>query len=431
MPIIRTSRRIRTQKTPFRFAEYRPGKTLGPVTCVTPDDASYIHTFYDICPWSPSQRYLLVSRLPFQDREPVFGDTADVCLVDLHERTIETLYTTTCWGLQLGTQAQWGNSDRYVFTNDFVDGSGRGIRIDLESDEITVYSGPLGHISPDGSTMVGFTLNYMNATQSGYGMPDHPDLPSTLPAGAADDEGIWETDLGSGGTRLLFPLARGAEVIPNPERFAGGTYYYFMVKYNPQGTRILEILRCTKPDAAGNRHSQALTHAADGTDAALTVGYDLEQASWKRPDWAPGGHHISWTADGEHLTMNLLPDGKNLRFCRFRYDGSELEVLCPDILGSGHPRLHPAGRFLSSDAYTGEPVVGDQVEVPIRLIDLFASEEHEVCRIYTFGDRPSQRASVLRCDPHPAWSRDGNQLCFNGAPNGKRQVLIADLSGVV
>ena len=35
---------------------------------------------------------------------------------------------------------------------------------------------------------------------------------------------------------------------------------------------------------------------------------------------------------------------------------------------------------------------------------------------------------VLRLDPHPAWSRDGLKSCFNGAPEGRRQVYIADLS---
>ncbi len=50
------------------------------VTRVTPEDGFYVHTYYDVCPFSPSGRYLLCSRLPYQDRPPVHGDTADTAL---------------------------------------------------------------------------------------------------------------------------------------------------------------------------------------------------------------------------------------------------------------------------------------------------------------------------------------------------------------
>ncbi|MDZ7722266.1 MAG: hypothetical protein U5R06_05405 [candidate division KSB1 bacterium] len=55
------------------FKTYRKGRTLAPVTKVTPDDGFYIHTFYDECPWSPNQRYLVVSKLPYQKKETAVG----------------------------------------------------------------------------------------------------------------------------------------------------------------------------------------------------------------------------------------------------------------------------------------------------------------------------------------------------------------------
>ncbi len=72
-----------SKKRNFVMRSYRPGKTVGKVLCVTPDDGFYLHTFYDVCPFSPSGRYLAVTRFPFQDRQPNPGDTADVCVVDI------------------------------------------------------------------------------------------------------------------------------------------------------------------------------------------------------------------------------------------------------------------------------------------------------------------------------------------------------------
>ncbi|KKL61684.1 hypothetical protein LCGC14_2192860, partial [marine sediment metagenome] len=40
------------------------------VTAITGPDDAYMHTYYDVCPWSPSGRYLACLRLPFEDREP-------------------------------------------------------------------------------------------------------------------------------------------------------------------------------------------------------------------------------------------------------------------------------------------------------------------------------------------------------------------------
>ncbi|MEQ9607047.1 MAG: hypothetical protein RLN99_05210, partial [Kiloniellaceae bacterium] len=96
---------------------YRRDTTACPVWVVEPKDPAaaayeYIHTFFDICPFSPSQRYLAVTRMPYADRQPVYGDEADVCVIDLESGILRRLYTTKGWALQLGAQAQWGADDR-------------------------------------------------------------------------------------------------------------------------------------------------------------------------------------------------------------------------------------------------------------------------------------------------------------------------------
>ena len=144
--------------------------------------------------------------------------------------------------------------------------------------------------------------------------------------------------------------------------------------------------------------------------------------------WANGGHHPNWHPDGEHLIQNLAPNGGPYRFCQFKWDGSDLKILSEKHLGSGHPSVHKNGRYLISDAYPNEAVVkNENEEVPIRLLDLNTDVEESICDIYTLG----AGLRLLRLDPHPAWSRDYNKVCFNGAPEGKRQVFIADLSKVL
>lgn len=403
------------RRRPVRFRPYRPEATAAPVTIVTPDDGCYIHTFFDVCPFSPSQRLLAVTRIPVRGRDVRFGDRCDVCVIDLEARTIETVYATGAFGLQLGANLNWGATDRHLYTNDLIGGRAVCVRIDLETREVRAFEGPMYHLAPDERSAVGFPLDLINVSQRGYGAPEAPGF-EPLPPGASETQGLWRTDLGSGQTRLLASIARLVrESGAAPER-PGGTFYLFHTKFNRQGTRLLQVLRYLDADPAVRRRSSLLTLAADGSDVRLALPADV---------WAKGGHHPSWQPDGERLLMNLKLDSDLLRFCELRYDGSGLRVLSERHPGSGHPSISPRGDLLVTDAYAHESVAHGGDLVPIRLLDLRSDEAVELCSISTLG----AGAGVLRCDPHPAWSRDGARICFNGTPEGRRQVLVAELPG--
>ena len=134
--------------------------------------------------------------------------------------------------------------------------------------------------------------------------------------------------------------------------------------------------------------------------------------------------------------MNLTPPGPEdtLRFCLFEPDGSGFRILSKNFVGSGHPTVTPETRYVLSDAYPFEPMATDAGEVPIRLIDLEAEEERTVCTIFTDVGRfydVRRYWGPSKLDAHPVWNRDFAQVCFNGAPEGTRQVLIADLRDIV
>lgn len=140
------------QKNPERpnkikFRSYQNKTSAGKVKIVTPDDGFYIHTFFDVCPFSPSQKYLAVTKIPYQNREALYGDKADICIIDLEDETIETVYSTKGWGYQLGANLNWGKTDRYIYTNDIIDNQAVCVRIDIETKNITAYSGPMYHMT--------------------------------------------------------------------------------------------------------------------------------------------------------------------------------------------------------------------------------------------------------------------------------------------
>lgn len=409
----------RRKKTEVEFRRYRPGKTLCPIACVTPDDGFYIHTFFDVCPWSPSQRYLACLRLPFQDRKPDWRDTADVCVIGLEERTIQTVYTTSAFAMQTGAHVQWGATDRHLYFNDKSDKAGGhavAIRLDWQSGKAEELAGPIYHIAPDESGIISFNLDLINHVQDGYGCVVAPENRLSLGPGAARDQGLWYTDLKTNRKKLLVSLAEIFEALPDKDAYKGLAFHLFHSKFNPQGTRIMQVVRARDPKTPEGRYryGNLVTFNSDGSDIRVAVHHSL---------WSRGGHHPNWHPDGERLLMNLTPKDK-LRFCLFRYDGSDFKVLSENILGSGHPAFEKTGRYIFTDAYPREPVSLPNGEVPLRLIDTRLDREQVAATIFALG---RQEFAVLRLDPHPAWSRDGRKSCFNGAPEGRRQIFIADL----
>ena len=426
----------------FKFWEYITGRFLAPVTCVTPDDGFYVHTFFDVIPWSPSQNLLTVTKLPYQEKTPRWGDVAEVCVIDLKNETIETVYKTKAWSFQLGANVQWGEkSDRFLYCNDIINDKPVCVRIDLETGNSKAYSGAKYDLAPDEKSVISPNLLTMNIHQYGYAVPDKAyGKPGVFRKEDFEKEGLWKTKLETNETKLLVGFPQFLEKVEGPdedlEYYQKSILYLFHSKFNKQNTRIYQVMR----GMVGN----------DGRDASLfsmnVDGSNLKQCltreKWnQKAKFGGSGNHPNWHPDGEHIVMNCIPSWlgyENMMFCQFKYDGSDFKVLSEMHLGSGHPSINADSSYLLADTYPKQNwVVSPKGEVPIRLIDLNTDEEQMICSVPTdVGNngkayKKDEPGSQYKLDPHPVWGRDYKKVCFNGAPEGRRQVFIADLKEII
>lgn len=412
----------RSKKRAFRIETITGPGIHAPVLKVTPDGGLYQQTYFDITPYSPSQRHLVVSKFPFQDRMPVAGDIAEVCVIDLHEQTIQTIYKTKSWGLQTGANAQWGATDRHVYCNDIINGAAVCVRIDVETGEAVAFCGPKYALAPDESCTVSFPLELMDATQLGYGCPpEKPGVYKTLPPGASKTEGLWRTDLRNNTRKLIVSLADAAAILPPPPPEAKEyTYYFWHSKFNRQGTRVYNVVRCRLDN---NKHNNPanITFKPDGSE--------LYYCTPERLPWGSAGGHPNWHPDGEHLIRHLvLEDGKDY-FVKFKYDGSTFERLADKCKGGGHPSMEITDRYIITDA---QKITGDKKSVSLRLIDTRANAERTVCTLPTIKWEKRLPDSVFRLDGHPCWSRDYKKVTLQAAnASGERHLYIVDLSGII
>jgi hypothetical protein len=405
-----------------RYTTFAPAV---PVECVTPAIGGAIHRFHDTSPFSPSGRYLALTRFPFEDRLPPPGSVADVLVADLATGAIETVAQTRGWDTQLGAQVQWGADDQSLYFND-VDVESWvpfGVRLDPWTGVRRTLQGTVYCISPDGTSSASPCLRRTRRTQAGYGVIVPPQyIPRNR--GAPDDDGLYLTDTTTGECRLLASLAAIVDAtFSRDERamFDQGTFYGFHAKWNPQGTKLMFVLRWLSPVQGEPRLNNVITMNADGSD----IHRAITDRHWRR-----GGHHPNWCPDGEHVLMNLNLFGTGLRLANARYDGTGLRALNDRLPGSGHPTMHPDGVHVLTDAYVSEPLAFRDGTTPIRWLDLANTTDTQLVRIRTEAafTGPQQE---LRVDSHPAWDRAFRRFAFNACPDGKRQVFVADMSAIL
>ncbi len=410
------------QELPLAFRAYRPDDSAVPIVCVTPPSGDFMHSFFDVCPISPSGRYLAVTRLPFTWRYPAPGDLAEVCVVDLERRTLRALHRTDGWALQLGAHLHWHpGDDRFLFCNERGDGAGAAVRIDLETGELRRFAAPIYAIAPDGRYALSPALDLINASQQGYGVPETPWRRRRLAAdGPSTAEGLHRLDLETGRVEMLLSIAELARPLLAPAERRRAASYLFHVKIAPDGGRIFQVLRSRGlPDRPAAWRSGIVTFDPVGGDLTAALSYS---------DWDRGGHHPSWLPDSRHILMNLASDeGGELRFVAFGQDGGGRRIVAAGRRGSGHPSIEPTGRLLVTDAYLNEGFAVPDGLAPLRGLALHDGSE----RLLAALDCGPPDLRARRIDPHPAWSRDGRRLVVNACVGGRRQVLLAEMGGLI
>jgi hypothetical protein len=379
-----------------------------------------IHRFFDTSPLSPSGKYLALFRMPYENKSPKAGDAGDVILVDMQTGKERVVAQTRGWEEQLGANVQWGKSDHELLFNDVDTTTWKAycVVLDRATGKSRHLDGTIFMASNDGSKIASYNLIKSTYAQVGYGVI----IPKNLikrNIGPVNDDGINITDVASGKTKQIVTIKEIYDksipsiAISNPQDFE---YYCFQVKWNPQGTRLLTTVQWS-PVKGGARLRSVITMRPDGSDIHTAITPE---------QWAKGGHHVNWTPDGEHLSMNLNVDGKEgLELITVKYDGTDLKTVFTP--GSGHPSYHPKGLpLIVTDAYPDEPITKRNGTVPIRLLHTDTNREEHIAEVFV-----SNTNGEFRIDPHPAWDRSGRFVIFNGYVGNTRNVFVADLKNVI
>jgi len=448
-----------------------------PVWRITNGNYSTIHRFFDSSPFSPSGRYIGLTRFPSS-----FGswDSSKIVIVDLLTGDEKVLGSTRAWGSQLGAQVQWGSSDNAILYNVIIKQKEievpRGIILDIKTNITRILECPVYHVSSNGLYALAPSMTEMHRTQLGYGIKlnNKNNSYDNNYVYNVDEDGVFHINIQTGKCHLLVSMSKIAKLLGlglnGTTRLHG-----FHVKWSSDNELIMFIVRHFEKipfdknsifkKSKTSRVNHIVIMRSDGSNLRYLVSWSSMIKEWNGIP-INNGNHPTWVAGTHKITMNTKSandNGDKLFWDLTIFDTDTLMSLPSGhkegLKGiklfersTGHPQLLPGGSAVLLDTLSkeyiwfGKSTKGKSI---IRLVDLNSTNEQTLVNIpvgssfqetefWNFRINDPKYAKKLkslgshnkilaswRCDAHPAFSRDYSWVALNSKlPNGNRQVLV-------
>ena len=415
------------------------------VPCRRVGDGSHHHFFgyYNKSNWDKSNRLLTAQRTPFMDVYLTPDAKAIIGYFDTVEGDrFHAVGETGAWNWQMGSQLQWldGAPGHQLIYNDRTgDKSARypdfgAVIVDVNSGVRRVLPMPVYVVAPSSAWALSVNYRRLYVTHETIGYSE-PGQPFDLPLAPADD-GIWRMELDSGDCRLLLSYAQLKDFhhVPSMDK---AIHWVSHIEVNPASSRVLLLHRWTErvkdetcflhrlitmnPDGSDMRLLECSDHplpqlAADFDPSSVgTFDYEKSEYQISHPLWQDNEHIIVWGPHAGEIHYHLYHD----------VNGGEVQVIGRDVLvENGHMTFSPVStRWMLSDTYPDDQTH----ERFLFLFDMQTGERHNLGSFYATPDLSKEN----RCDLHPRWSRDGQQVCIDSVHEHQRQMYVLDVSSIV
>ncbi len=362
---------------------------------LSPDNESeYLFGYYDKCPWDEDGNRILALKVSDAHRRADSNQPADVVVIDAQSNTEQLIAQTHCWNVQQGCMAQWYDANTVLF-NDFRDGQYCAVIRRIDHEQERVIPMPVYTVSADRRAALTLDFSRLHRLRPGYGYCNLEE--TTKDEKCPNTPCIWRINLLDGS---IVPILKYTDLARFEPR-AGAEDAEHKVNHlmiSPRAKRFMVLHRWFKD---GKKYTRLVTADMDGGNL-----YNLSD-----DDFAS---HCCWKNDEEILSyLNKKESGKGYYLLRDRTD--QYMKCWQELVMDGHPSYSPDRRSVITDTYPDRK----------RVQSIYLMRGPNV-RCLTRVFSPFRYPGNVRCDLHPRWSRDGKQICFDAAFEGKRQIYCID-----
>lgn len=377
-----------------------------PVTRMTPDDGHYFFGYFDKCPWDSQGKRLLAHRVDFVARQPLFGETAGLGIVE--DGKFNKFAETRAWNWQQGSMMQWF-SDHEIIYNDVEEDHHVARILDLTTGKSRTLCRPIYCLSNDRKKALSVNFCRLDRERPGYGYPGLAD--PSIEFGYPDFDGIWLMDLEKNTAELLVSLQDVVQKFPRPGMDTTANWFNHLL-FSPDGENFAFIhrWRIFVPEDGGWRYYVTRMFTCD-------LKGNLNELPMKKH-----ASHYTWKNSNQLIIFSQYPETER-QYHIYTIPENRVEVIAKDLLPSdGHCSFSPDCSWLLTDSYIRK----DET----RCICLYHPETDSAYEIGSFySDGSWLQAS--RCDLHPRWSPDMTRICFDSMHEGKRSVYTIDITELV
>ena len=368
---------------------------LPPVRPITRGPKFHWFGYYDKLEFDPTNRYVLSNQVDFEHRSPQPDDVIQVGMVDLEDgdRWIE-LGESRAWNWQQGCMLQWlPGSDREVLWNDREGGQFVCHVLDVKSGKRRTLPAPIYCVSPDGKWGLAPDFSRLQDRRPGYGYTGivDPDRQVSAP----ERSGIWKIYLRSGESKLILSFAQAAEISHTPGYSENAFHWFNHLLISPDGSRFIFLHRWRGKEEGSGFSTRMFTAAADGTDLyVLDPHGQTSHFIWRDP-----AHVLAWAWHPSH----------QLKFYLYEDKTDRVEPIGPTVMTqNGHCTYLPGNEWILNDTYPD----GARNQHPY----LYHVPSGRRVSLGNYLSLPPY-ANEWRCDNHPRFSPDGNNVVID-SPHG-------------
>lgn len=383
------------------------------VRALTKGPKHHFFGYYGICPWNKSGRNLICLESDFQDRMPIPGETASIGLVDSRTGRFKKVAETHAWNLQQGAMLHWSplNPELQIIYNDQKGNDNVSVVLGVESFEKRFLPRAVSAVSHNGEWALSLTYGRVGRLRKvvGYGAAKDPNPDNPAP----DNDGVFLMDLTSGKSRLVVSIAEVYDRLIKKYPLLKGRHMWFNhTVFNKNDTRLLFLARANLPPD-GRRNTAMFTANLDGSELREVIPFDREVS------------HFDWRDDCEIIATFLI-GGTGRKHVLFTDGQANYKVIGDGFLDfDGHCSFSPDRYWIVTDRK-----YHSIMKQALLLYNLQSGQKAELCRC-DMKDRKYMSGDI-RCDFHPRWNRNGDQICFDAIEpeTGTRQLHIVQVKGL-
>jgi len=313
--------------------------------------------------------------------------------------------TTTTWSWQQGSMLQWDplNPQNQIIFNDIIEGKYGAKVFNINTDKvIKTYNRPIYALSKHGKLAVSINFSRLSRIRPGYGYRLLPDFKKC--EDAPNDDGLFLMDMKTGQSRLIVSLAELANKLP---KNLSAEHYLNHSNFSPD-SKFISFFHIWNETNSGKRKIRFYIYNILSNSLQLLEKDRLVS-------------HYDWKGNNTLMVTNR---DEQLKWYYSLYNVTDLSRTDLNItLGvDGHPMANPN----NENVFVTDSSPDKRLDQHLFLMDTRTESCEEVKAFFS----PSRFKGPVRCDLHPRWDRTGKNLCIDTAYNGKREMVLLNLSSL-